>query len=408
LSGAAQTLAHRLVRVGPSLDIAAARELRRCMELRHFKWDAQVGDVTTLAPFPLLMSAAAWRELATLAEQLGAETLALERALAERPRLHARIAVPRPLRRLLSCGVATPAAARIMRFDFHPTPDGWRVSEVNSDVPGGFSEATSFTALAAAHVAGARPAGDPTAALVAAIARHVAPDGSVALTSAPGHMEDHQVVAHLATALRRRGLSAYTVSLNQLSWHDGRARLDGQRIDVIYRFYQGEWLAQLSDRLNWKWLFVAGRTAIINPVGAVLSESKRLPLIWDDVPLELATWRRLLPETRALADAPWSSDEGWLIKAAYSNTGDTVLIRSAMSAPQWLRQSWAARLRPGEWVAQRRFDVVPIHDAHGPLFPCIGVYVVDGKAAGAYARVARGPVINFSAQDVALLIYDGP
>lgn len=26
---------------------------------------------------------------------------------------------------------------RLIRFDFHPTTDGWSVSEVNSDVPGG-------------------------------------------------------------------------------------------------------------------------------------------------------------------------------------------------------------------------------------------------------------------------------
>ena len=44
-----------LVRVGPALGADAAREVRRVMELRHFKWDAQVGDVTTLASFPLLI-----------------------------------------------------------------------------------------------------------------------------------------------------------------------------------------------------------------------------------------------------------------------------------------------------------------------------------------------------------------
>jgi len=38
------------------------------------------------------------------------------------------------------------------------------------------------------------------------------------------------------------------------------------------------------------------------------------------------TWRRLLPETRALVDAPWLRDDGWLIKSAYSNTGATSAI----------------------------------------------------------------------------------
>src|SRR5262245_57553556 len=141
------------------------------MELSHFKWDAQVGDVTALAPFPLLLGRSSWRELEDLAERLAAETLAAEQELLGRPALHARIALPRPLRQLFAHGTPTPAAARVMRFDFHPTAEGWRLSEVNSDVPGGFTEATSFARLIATHVPGARPAGDPTRALVDAIAR---------------------------------------------------------------------------------------------------------------------------------------------------------------------------------------------------------------------------------------------
>jgi hypothetical protein len=39
------------IRVGPTLDRACMAEIRREMALRHFKWDAQVGDVSTLAPF---------------------------------------------------------------------------------------------------------------------------------------------------------------------------------------------------------------------------------------------------------------------------------------------------------------------------------------------------------------------
>src|SRR5699024_9599324 len=37
---------------------------------------------------------------------------------------------------------------RLMRFDFHPTTQGFKVSEVNSDVPGGFAEASLMPDLA--------------------------------------------------------------------------------------------------------------------------------------------------------------------------------------------------------------------------------------------------------------------
>src|SRR5215831_8180411 len=53
--------------------------VRRRAVLEGCKWDPQVGDVSTLAEFSLLMKAAAWNELAELAERLAAETLAAER-----------------------------------------------------------------------------------------------------------------------------------------------------------------------------------------------------------------------------------------------------------------------------------------------------------------------------------------
>ena len=65
------------------------------------------------------------------------------------------------------------------------------------------------------------------------------------------------------------------------------------------------------------------------------------------------------------------------------------------------------RWRPGGWVAQRRFATVALASPIGRVRPCIGVYVVDGRAAGAYARLSRGAVVDYSAVDVALLVGKG-
>ena len=73
------------------------------------------------------------------------------------------------------------SAARVLRFDFHWTCDGWRISEVNSDVPGGFSEASELPALMAVYNTRTQPAGNPGAAWADAIAASVPTGHPVAL-----------------------------------------------------------------------------------------------------------------------------------------------------------------------------------------------------------------------------------
>ena len=74
-----------------------------------------------------------------------------------------------------------------------------------------------------------------------------------------------------------------------------------------------------------------------------------------------------------------------------------------MKPRDWLRTRINVQLSPGKWVAQRRFESLPVTTPVGPRHACIGVYTVNGRAAGAYARLSKTPVIDFAATDVALL-----
>ncbi len=143
-----------------------------------------------------------------------------------------------------------------------------------------------------------------------------------------------------------------------------------------------------------------------NPALAVISESKRFPLVWDKLSTALPAWRALLPETRDPRDAPWSRDDGWLVKTAMCNTGDTVSVREWMRPGEWLRTRLAVQLSPHNWVAQRRFESVPVSTPVGPRHACVGVYTVNGRTAGSYARLSVKPVIDFAAVDAALLLDD--
>ncbi len=389
-------------------------EIRRRMMLEACKWDPQVGDGSTLAPFPIVLPAEVAEDLARLAERLAAEALAAERVLIESPDLLARLGLPRAVRRALSAPAdPTPAAARVVRFDFHPTPDGWRISEANADVPGGYCESSLFPRLMAGHFPGTRPAGDPAAALADAILVAIGRPGTVGLLSASGYMEDHQVVAFLARVLTGRGCDAVRTDPRQIAWRDRRASLAGPdgsplALDAIVRFYQGEWLAGTSTRQGWPAFFRGGRTPVCNPGTAMTIESKRFPLTWDRLGLDLPTWRTLVPETidpRRLGRRP---GPGWVLKAACGNTGDTVAFSDDADGPRWRRAARAARLRPSRWVAQRRFETLAIPTPRGPRYPCLGVYTVDGRAAGIFGRLGRGPLIDFAATEAAVLVKVEP
>jgi hypothetical protein len=357
------------------------------------------------------MKAGVWNALASQAERLTAEAIAAEEEILSRPELLKLLGLPRALSRLLAERVpASPSAGRVLRFDFHHTTEGWRISEANSDVPGGFTEASCFTSMVAEHFPHLRSAGCPADAWAGALALAAGRAGVVGLLSAPGYMEDHQVVAYLATRLRASGCDAYLAKPEQIVWRNDSALLDTKwyrgTLDLVVRFYQAEWLSRLPETCGWRRFFRGGKTRVANPGLAVISESKRFPLVWEELSTPVPTWRALLPETRDPRSVPWSRDESWLLKTALCNTGDTVSIRELMTAGEWLQTRWAVSLCPGNWVAQRRFESVPLSTPIGPRHVCVGVYTVNGRAVGAYARLATRPVIDFAAADVALLLED--
>ncbi len=382
---------------------ADAREIRLRLVLDHCKWDAQVGDQNTLPAYALVMDRAAWSELAAHTEALARELAGVERALASRDDFDDVLGVPRALRAMIRTKLElTPALARVVRFDFHPTREGWALSEINADVPGGFTEATHLPRLAA-EALGLGTMGDPTRTLVDAMVARTAECDAIALVCAPGFMEDAQVVAFLARELEARRRRAILGNATSLSWTDGRARTSGAPVAGIVRFYQAEWIAEMREARALVPLFSGGTTPVTNPASAAIAESKRLPLVLES--LRAPSLHEAFPRTCDARTREWrASPEAWVLKGTYSNTGDRVIFPERLGRAARAMLALRVLARHGEWVAQRRFDIVPIDSPDGPLHACIGVFVIDGAVAGAYARVARDAIIDFRAMDVALLV----
>jgi Glutathionylspermidine synthase len=394
---------------GEAISAEAARVVREAMIFEHCKWDPQVGDVPVLHPAALILRRETWNELAQLAENMDAEIREAERAILASPAALRELGLPWSLRRALVSAGATSSAAdgsfRVSRFDFHHTGEGWRVSEVNSDVPGGYIESSGFAAEMAAHYPSATPTGDPAAALVAAL-RAAHPTGArVGLVHATAYTDDRQVMVFLSRRLTAAGFETVLLAPDSLRWRNGRAEtLDGGALDHLFRFFPAEWLPNLGWRSGWKNFTRPDGTPQANPPSAIVSQSKRFPLACRRLGLRLPTWDALVPETRDPRQVQAAELDAWVLKPALGRVGEDIGIAGATGPRELVKIRRAARRHAPHWAAQRRFSALPWNTDRGVFFPCIGVYVVNGLAAGVYGRVAPRPLIDSHAQDVAVLL----
>ena len=384
--------------------------IRRRAIFECCKWDPQIEDVSTIADVPIVLAAAAWCELVAHAEKLAAEVVAAEDELRGRPELHDTLGLPRAIRRALA--QANPAAAcrgvRFIRFDFHHTDAGWRISEANTDVPGGLNEASGLPRLVAGYVPGTRAAGDVADGYASAVLASLPERPHIALVHATAYSDDRQVMTFVARSLEQRGARVSLVSPLHIRWRHGHASLETDwmagPVDAVLRFYPGEWMPNLPGACGWTSYFEGTQTPVSNPATALLTQSKRFPLIWDRLHTSLPTWRALLPETRDPRDVRWQGSQDWVLKPALGRVGEDVAIAGVTPAQDSMRIERDVRRHPSHWIAQRRFAATPLTVGATQRFPGIGVYTVNGRAVGAYGRLAERPLIDSHARDAAVLI----
>ncbi|MCL2694921.1 MAG: glutathionylspermidine synthase family protein [Clostridiales bacterium] len=374
-----------------------------------YKWDPQVGDHDTIAGHAVLLDSETARELETLAEQLAAETVQMEKTLAKRLALTKPLSLPRKIQRALPrlSGYEEKNHVRLMRFDFHPTADGWAVSEVNSDVPGGLAEASVLPRLCAPFFAGALPPKHTGNLLLQTFAPKIRAGGRVALVHATSYADDRQVMQFVGDTFAAQGYEAVYAAPDHIRWVDGRAICIAEGcegpVDALIRFFPLEWLTALPRGSDWQGYFDTKTPSCNHPV-AILTQSKRLPLVWDKLGLALSGWQTALPETRA-PKGLGGDKENWIYKPAFGRVGEGISIREAIPAKEFKRIRRAATLHPKDWAAQRRFLSQPIPAPDGAArHLCLGVFTVDGKAAGFYGRMSPKPRIDGHAQDVPILI----
>jgi glutathionylspermidine synthase len=401
------------IRAGERLAPKRWREIRERAIFEFCKWDVQCEDHCVLANFPLLIDPETVRFLSQKTEALAREALAAEAEILERPELLRQLELPKAIQEALERSPGMSLASRelrVMRFDFHFTSQGWRISEANADVPGGFIEAGAWNSLFAAECSNASAPENPSRAYADAIRAVSGENGLVALVHATAYSDDRQVMMYLARAFREQGMRAVLCSPAHLGWGGGYAEINASfasgHPDVIVRFFPAEWLPNLPTTCLWQSYFGDSKTPLSNPGGALVSQTKRFPLVWEHLKTDIATWRGFLPETRCLSKMNDTLDEAWVLKPALGRVGEGVSIKGVTAKDEFEHVARLARKQPKQWVAQRRFEIVAVDSDDKLRFPCIGVFTIGGKACGFYGRISESPIIDRDARDVAVLVSD--
>ena len=222
---------------------------------------------------------------------------------------------------------------------------------------------------------------------------------------ATSYSDDRQVMQFLGDYFMKNGFQSLYSAPDHLAWGQRRAAslIEDEEgpIDGIVRFFPLEWMANLPKSADWHGYYDTETPSCNHPV-AIFAQSKRLPIVWDSLGIAVPTWKELLPETR---EAAKNLDSTWIYKPALGRVGEGISIREAISADELVRIKKAVRRNPDDWVAQKRFDSIPVTSADGESFHlCVGVFTVDGKAAGFYGRVSSHPRIDAKVKDIPLLI----
>lgn len=381
-----------------ALPEAALASRLRDLTWRFRKWDTHVRGKETTARGALILTRAEHEAAVRAAETLfQASQDAMARWVADADATRA-LGVPPALVPL----AGAPTAARVTRVDLHLTADGWRASEWNDDAPGGYNDALGLVALFADCVEkGLDAPGDLPDALLGLIA----PPGTrrVGLAYATGYAEDLQVVRLLADLLESRGVETVLGSPAHLE-HDGAtARLAGEEIGSLYRFFPAEWFPELPNLDAWARAGTSG-LRVVNPLACAWTQSKASFALLDD-----PRARGLVPRTvrldRESAREALADKDRFVLKPCFGRMGEGVVMGAERPHDEWRKAiDGALRRREGS-VLQERFAPTPVEIAPGVGgTACVGAYVIEGRFAGYYSRVSRQNVVRYDASNLLTLL----
>ena len=378
-----------------------------------YKWDPQFEDNNTLAKYVLVLSKEEHEEIKRLTELIDKETIEAEEFINNNLNIAKPLALPKKIYNELKKmkNYDKNKHIRLMRYDFHPTTENkWAVSEVNSDVPGGFAEATLLPKLANSLFNNEYSFISFGDILTSSIEKKVIPNGRIMLVHCTSYSDDRQVMQYLGDKLTTKGFDVIYGAADHLRFKDNIAYsiLDGKegKVDGIFRFTPLEWLKDIKPK-NWGGYFDTITPSCNHPI-AIFAQTKRFPLIWNTLEkngISLDTWKSLLPETIEVKDS--KGKDGFIFKPACGRVGEKISIKEACDNEEYIDILKDVKKHPKAYLAQKKFISKPLVIDDKEFHICLGSYTVDGNHAGYYARISKTPRIDSNACDIPVIIEGG-
>ena len=378
-----------------------------------YKWDPQFCDNNTLAKYILVLTEKEYNEIIEFTKELDKETRLAEEYLNKNIKIAKKLGLPKKILKQIPNmkNYDNTKNIRLMRYDFHPDVNGkWVVTEVNSDVPGGFAESSLLPELARKIINNSElefvSFGEK---MVEAINNKLNKTGTIMMVHCTCFSDDRQVMQYMGDRLNKEGYKIIYSAADHINFKDKQAYciLEGNqgKIDLIFRFTPLEWLIQMKLG-TWDGYFNTTTISCNHPI-SIYAQSKRFPLVWDDLEkranINMTTWKNLLPETLEVKDL--GQKKGFIYKPVFGRVGEKVSIKEACKGDEYKKIIKDVKKHPKQYLAQKKFESLPLKGEDGKEYHvCLGSYIIDGEHAGYYARISEYPRIDSYAEDIPVLI----
>lgn len=395
--------------------------------------DAWLNGTERFQTEPIVISQATYEELCHAAESVGNAYNELAQIVWNNPSYVDDFFHLTPFQKLmwLSSGGAWHTIARLDVFITND--ERIQICEMNSDTPSGEAEAVLLNQILFKHALQQEDLINPNEQFENAFCeailqcyqkcvrevKQVPTIGIIYPTDLP---EDLSMIELYRRWFERRGMRVVLGSPRNLSRNiNAKISLFETEVDIFYRHYKTDWWSEResawidgeafedADPLATElvWLIEderAGKIALVNPLGAVLTQNKlTMAFMWKYLSMfstqNQNTIRAYIPETLRISDVldkATLNKNDWVLKSDYGCEGDEVIIGNDVSEEIW--QASLEKAKPNRWILQRYFDAV--RDDRNTNY---GIYLVRGRASGIFTRVAKRAT-DYSAQCAATFL----